>query len=165
MARRSGIVVSRRGKKRLDLSEVQEEIIGLLDDWGNVLIGYHERVTSTWEHKPRFEFDVIRQRPGQGGTYGLLGVAVSTDDDIYHYLNEGTGVRYATMTKDFQPKTKFRTLDSGVGKGSLAYVSTKDARAGIQARMWDDEIAKLVEKRFKQELSAAFKRGARKAKG
>ena len=56
------------------------------------------------------------------------------------WLDEGTEVRYATMTHDFQAKTSHRELVSGVGRGGLYFVNKRWPKPGIDAREFDPEI-------------------------
>jgi len=93
---------------------------------------------STWAHKPVFEREL--EHKGGGNSYDIIGT-VSTEDEVYGYLNNGTSVRWATMTKGFQAKTKVGRIKAGTGSGGLAYVSKKVKRPGIKARKWDELIA------------------------
>jgi hypothetical protein len=63
---------------------------------------------------------------------------VGTDDIVFHYLNEGTSVRKATMTSDFTPKTQPGRLLSRGGSGGKSFVSNdpRHWHPGIQPREW-----------------------------
>jgi len=100
----------------------------------------HE-LTSTWNHYPGFTYKT--ERNGDE-----LRVTVSTDDEIFYYLDQGTSVRYATMTDDFEPKTSVGSLKSSRGAGGLAYVSTKNPHEGIAARNFFGTLADEREKPF-----------------
>lgn len=91
------------------------------------------RTTATWNHKPEFHIEVVNTQLG-------FEVSVWTDDRIYHYLDEGTNVRYAKMTDDFEPKTTPGFIGSVPGKGGLAYVDPNHPRPGIVAREFTDTI-------------------------
>jgi hypothetical protein len=67
-------------------------------------------------------------------------VSVSTDDKVFWWLNDGTQVRYATMTNPFEAKTKVGWLGSQVGVGGKLFVSKKHPRPGIEARKWDEAL-------------------------
>ena len=72
---------------------------------------------STWDHKPPFDKE-IETVGGWGGMIRVTGT-VSTEDDVYRYLNDGTSVRYATMTPNFKAKTKPGRISAGAGAGGL----------------------------------------------
>ena len=105
----------------------------------------------TWDHKPVFEKEIETV----GGWSSLVKVigTVSTTDDVYGYINNGTSVRYATMTPNFKAKTKPGRLSAGAGAGGVSYVLRSRPRPGIQARKFDETIAKLRQK----DLELAFK--------
>ena len=87
-----------------------------------------EATTRTWQHRPEFIIDPT----GQRGVY--------TGDPIYRFITRGTSIRYATMTPNFQPKSRRRVIGSSPGAGGLAYVSRRIPRPGIQAREWEEAI-------------------------
>lgn len=110
-----------------------------------------ERVTKTWsaDTKPTF---VIRYGVRGDGYY----LEVSTDSDIFRWLNFGTSVRYATMTPDFSPKTSVRVIGSKRGKGRLAFVNKNKPKEGIEAREWIDEVADRREDRYHANMEKVF---------
>ncbi len=71
---------------------------------------------------------------------------ISTGDPVYGWLNNGTAVRYATMTNPFSAKTEVGVIGSRAGVGGLAFVSRHHPRPGIIAREFDKAIAE----RFQQ---------------
>lgn len=90
-------------------------------------------IVATWNHE--VVFDVQYEEIG-----GAMIYTISTDDEVFFYLDRGTSVRYATMTPDFLPKSKVRKLSSWPGQGGKKYVDRKRPRPGIQAREWMDEL-------------------------
>jgi len=90
---------------------------------------YH-RVTRTWQHQPQFVIGQIRR-----GQY-----TVTTDDPVFHYLEKGTRVRRALMSRDWVSKTKPRVVGSFAGRGRVLFISRKLNRPGIQARGWSKII-------------------------
>jgi len=107
-----------------------------------------QAVTRTWEHDVDFTYDIR--------TYGdTFSVIVTTKDEIFWYLNNGTDERYAVMSQDFEPKTHVRTIGSQIGRGGrVGFVETP--LPGIEAREWIDEIAKRREKDFQKKMSRTF---------
>ncbi len=92
--------------------------------------------TETWEeHHPVFEIISVPSKR-----------TIQTNDDIYRFLNDGTAIRYATMTNPFAPKTEPGVIGSQAGVGRLNYISRARPRPGIIAREFDKAIAE----RFQQ---------------
>lgn len=65
-------------------------------------------------------------------------------DPIYTYINDGTPVRRALLSKDWKSKTKVRTIQSGPGSGKVLMVSKKFNFKGIQARQFDQTIQERI---------------------
>lgn len=86
-------------------------------------------LVSTWNHSVTFSVNEIPRTSRSSVTINL-----STKDPVFRYLDEGTNVRYATMTPDFIPKTKVGSLFSSEGRGGKWYVTRKVEREGILAR-------------------------------
>jgi hypothetical protein len=91
-------------------------------------------------------------------------ILVGTEDKIYKFVDEGTSIRYATMTPDFEPKTVKRVIGSGRGRGGLMYVDTRRPRPGIEAREFSKTIEEKHQPRFKRQMEKAM-RQARKVSG
>lgn len=101
--------------------------------------------TQTWNHKPAFN---IRSTPGQR--------IVSTDDRIYGFVSNGTRVRRALMSPDFQPKTRNRYIGSNQGRGRVLVVRRTINRPGIQAREFDSAIAEKWDREFGRQMQRAI---------
>lgn len=108
-------------------------------------INMYRKTTRTWSSQPSW----TAKRTRNGWT-----IYVSTK--IFKYLDEGTAVRYATMTKDFKPKTRTGVFYSYAGAGKVAYVSKAVPRPGIRARDWtpkvDEEVGKIVRRIYRERL-------------
>lgn len=99
--------------------------------------------TRTWNNvKPRFRI-----------TKRGLNRVVSTDNDIYRYLDEGTRVRYVFMTPGFRPKSRAGFIGSGMGRGGFGGFSRKPL-PGIKPR----EFAKTIADKWKRELPRTVQR-------
>jgi len=90
--------------------------------------------TRTWRHAVKFD---ITLRPE---TTQIVG-GCFTQDEVYFYLDGGTRVRYATMTPDFQAKTRPWWIGSGPGRGGVRYINRRRPRPGIKARHFADAVA------------------------
>jgi hypothetical protein len=77
------------------------------------------------------------------------------------WLEEGTKVRYATMTPDFKPKTQRGVLGSTRGRGGKAFVDKRKPKPGIEAREWTEQIIK--EKRLPQVMKERAQKALEKA--
>lgn len=111
--------------------------------------------TRTWSTPVVFKTEVT-VGGARGGGKGRSGVAieVTTDDMRYKFVDLGTKVRYATMSPDFQAKTKVNSLTARRGRGGLLFISKKRPRPGIKAR----GFTKLVQKKWEPAFKAAMER-------
>ena len=83
----------------------------------------------TWKHKSSIRFEKRMRLSSSSIT-----VSISTDDAVFNFVEGGTEVRYATMTKDFRPKTHPGSLNSGKGRGGVNYIDKRIPRPGVEAR-------------------------------
>lgn len=104
-----------------------------------------EQTVETWEEKPDFVIE------GDN----LEGRSVYTTDRIYGFVNNGTNVRYATMTPDFRAKTTPKVIGSRSGSGGVHYINKRVPRPGIEARRFDEIIAKKWEAEYPTILQKA----------
>ena len=131
-----------------DISALQVELKNILKEVIDEAEGHYDAVTETWDHNP----DIEREQGMSGKDYYDQ---VGSDDDPMLWLDDGTSVRFAVMTKDFEAKTFVRELRSGPGAGGVAFVG-KEPQPGIEARNWTDEIAKLVQPKLEVAADAAI---------
>lgn len=109
----------------------------------------YEKTVATWKVKPQFE--MLTQRSSS-----VASVLVGTDNRIYAYVNNGTSVRYATMSYDFDAKSKVRVLGSFPGRGGRAYVNRHQPRRGIAGREWSFVIQRKYERDFRDAMEIAM---------
>ena len=76
------------------------------------------------------------------------------------WLDAGTKVRYAVMTKNFVPKTRTSQLNSWAGRGGMLFVSKKHPMPGIKARKFTKALRERWEKptMFRARMAAAVKK-------
>jgi hypothetical protein len=79
----------------------------------------------------------------------------------WRWLDLGTKVRYAVMSKPFVPKTRKGQLNSWVGKGKMLFVSKKHPMPGIKARRFTLALRKKWEGPFKQHIQTAVAKGVK----
>lgn len=129
-----------------------------------------EKVIRTWKgDKPRIQTEaqvVYSNTPPYAIKHdGFSASAWPRNDNSKGYwkwvwLDKGTKVRYAHMTKGFIPKTRGGQLRSWVGKGGLAYINKKRPLPGIKARKFTLALRKKWEAPFKAHIKKAVEKGA-----
>lgn len=81
----------------------------------------------------------------------LIRVIGPSDDKsgrIWVFLDQGTDIRYAVMTEDFEAKTSPNTLVTTIGVGGLSHFDFDNPRPGIEPRLWTELIAKVEGQKF-----------------
>jgi len=98
---------------------------------------------------------------------GIIVMTVSISSgrgaDKWFWLDRGTKVRYATMSRNFRAKTQVGNLSSGAGRGGLIFVNKKKPRPGIKARGWTVLIVRTWTPRFKRLMGTAMSAAAKKS--
>lgn len=110
------------------------------------------KTSKTWKgERPKFGYEARKTSTG----YRLV-VHPKDEESMgakkFMWLDRGTKVRYAVMTKNFKAKTQVRVLDSFPGEGGMAFVNTKIKRPGIKARKWTPEMKKKWRPKMQVEL-------------
>ncbi len=104
-----------------------------------------DTTTATWSDRPDFR---IESHTGER--------TISTDDEVYGYINRGTAVRHALMEPGFRPKSRRRYIGANKGQGGVVIVSKKIVRPGIEAREFDEAIAVKWHDEFPAQLQRAI---------
>lgn len=139
-----------------------------------------EATTKTWSHKPRFVKEVdVKTSPVQ--------VLVGTDDEIYRYLDEGTGLygpkrrKYPIFAGIYTGKSKAKALrfqwggpgsyraktrpgfigSTGGGPSGPMVAFPYVMHPGIKPRQFDVTIQKKWTPRFKRLMERAMSNGAK----
>lgn len=105
----------------------------------------------TWDRKPLMHKEV---KIGSREAYA----EVSTDDKKMLWLDDGTRIRHALMSRNWVSKTKPNRLKSGIGRGRKVRVSRQIQRPGIEPRNWSKIIAGIRERQFQRNVNGAIKR-------
>ncbi len=126
-----------RGKLSAVLLNAQKRILKRLDEY-----------VATWDHKPFFE-----SKKGVKYASGDISVGISTDDQIFWWLEEGTDVRYRVMSSNplYQPKTSPGRINSKSGAGYPDYFDPM-GRLGIEPREIRKTITALEEFQFRNDV-------------
>lgn len=106
--------------------------------------------TQTWRNRPTF---TIEEQPGQR--------TISTDDDVYRYVNDGTPAHPIAPKNgkalafrwggkgSYSPKTAPRVIGSSGGGASGGIVKLKSVQhPGTEARNFDEVIAEKWEEKL-----------------
>jgi hypothetical protein len=136
----------------LSSNQMRGQILAHMQRVEKAALDDFNKTTETWRHSVTFEHSV-------GYSGGNAVISIKTSDEAWFYLDEGTSVRYATMTTDFVNKTVPHWIGSQTGGGHRAYVSRKYPRPGIVARKWSDDIFDKYFDILQLALDQAIQRG------
>jgi len=158
--------------KSLDSEAMRAVLMARLDRIGKQIKKDFEDTTKHWKHKPVFE--ILSDLSGPGPF-----VFVSTDDEIYRYVNEGTkpheiwagaytgksNKRVLAFPSAFTPKTKAKSLVTSAGhRGKVDTFVPMVHHPGTEAREFDRLIEEKRAKWYKRQMEEAMKE-ARKVSG
>lgn len=141
--------------QRIRIDAVRLELLNELRRQGRAIREQYERTTRTWRNKPKFEMLISLAK-------GEASVIVGTDDRIYKFIDEGTRVRRAIMSRDWVSKTTPRVISSVPGRGHVVFISKSVNRPGIEAREFSKIIEKRTKKTFHRAMIDAVQRGVTK---
>ena len=174
-------------KQLFKVDEIRLELLNALRSEGRQIKKDFQKSTRTWKHKPVFETKVSLRRTTATGF-----VEVKTDDEIYGYVNHGTGIwsgrgKYPIRPKvrrrgprgrfrraagslafpsKFGPKTRPGKINAGSGSRGGPMVFTKQVmHPGIRPRKFDQAIVNRINKtrRFQNRIDKAIARGLAKS--
>ena len=127
-----------------------------------------EKITQTWKgDKPKIQTEVKLAKPDFHGSFTVSAWPRADNSQGYWkyvWLDKGTKVRYAHMTKGFIPKTRYHQLNSWGGKGGMAFVNSKNPklkRPGIKARQFTATLRKRWDSPFTEHIKTAVKEAAK----
>lgn len=142
-------------------SAITEELVAGANEIGKDVIKGFNDIVKTWNHKPIFVVKV-QSTPRQ------IKLEATTDDAVFNYLDRGTSVRHAVMSRDFQPKTQpasggVTRLSSGRGRGRMVHVSRRINRPGIKARGFTKAILESTQRDLVSRMEKHLALGVRKS--
>lgn len=166
----------RRRIQRMD-NQFRREALGVLSEYGNVRLNTFNAVVSDWDHKPRFNLNLVNK----DDVIGFKVEATGQHANIWDYVNEGTGMaggfrstRYPIRPKRPGGRLKFRTgyrartapnAQFGVGDGSRTgdFVTTDLVlHPGIEPRDFTKKADEVQTEPFRQDIHNAFRRAVRR---
>jgi hypothetical protein len=129
---------------------------------GDQHIKQRERVIASWAGEiPSWSRQVDREGSARMYLFVFMG-GHSFGQQKWKWLDQGTSVRYATMSRDFVAKTRVRIIASRPGRGHLHYVDRAIPRPGIEARQFDNEISRRLNPRLEKRLQGALDRAMKR---
>jgi len=149
-----------RPKKRIDPNVQQiyySVMYAALRDFANKVIDDYYKIKRTWTNRPRHE-SILECDPSHPAVSVYFGAA--GDDDAvkeWNFVNEGTRVRRAVMSKDWVSKSGVKHIGSKRGKGHVVFISKDISLPGIEARKFDEAISERWSPRWKNIVLKAMK--------
>ena len=139
-------------------SVFREELVKAAEEIRKDALADFKKTTANWQDKPKFSSKILT-----GASAGGIQIQIATDDAVYRFIDEGTKVRYATMSKDWKSKTIPDVVGTFPGKGKKLFVNKKRPRPGIKARKFTKHIAKTTQKELARVTKNALARAARRS--
>lgn len=132
--------------KKMNIKVFEEGIFEALKQEGKEEVPLFGETTATWRNAPGFGTEVSSTSSKAQAITGPIGSELQVNKWLW--LNSGTRVRHALMSRDWRSKTTSGVLRSGGGGGKVVRVSKRIRRPGIKAREWTILIAKNRQKPF-----------------
>ena len=137
------------------------------------VLSHFKDIVQNWEHKPKFIAKTVVRK----GEIALIARAAGKNAKIWHYVSRGTrphdisakpGKRLAFMWGghgSYQPKTSPGPYWGGPGtvRGGTLHRPQTVRHPGTEPRLFEEEVARVEGPRFQGRVSAAIRRGKRKA--
>jgi len=169
----SAVVIKAIKPKRFNDKAMRERLRYWGNKVGNEMKKDFEATTATWDHPVKFE----TKTSGGKGLGGQV-TEVWTTDDIYRYVDQGTGQaaghggKYPITPKKkggmlafpsmFSPKTKPKVIGSSAGSsGPVDTFRQIVMHPGIKPREFSKTIEIKWTPKFKREMEAAMKDAAK----
>ncbi len=147
-------------KLRIDAFRL-ESLTGLHDMEGQVKKDFKKTI-ETWQgDKPKFDSAISLKQPGPTLIVDASG-GPEKGVKKWNWLNKGTPVRRALMSKDWKSKTRPGLIGSGAGRGRMLFVSRKLKRPGIKARGWTAALEKKWAPKFRKRMEEAMRIATKK---
>ncbi len=147
--------------KKLKVEAIRKEIMQELQKEGKEQQKQLKKTTATWKgDKPKFESIVDIDAEGAGVLTGPSGSTMGIKK--WNWLDQGTNVRRALMSRNWKSKTRPNYFGSGAGRGRVVFISKRINRPGIKARNWSGLLTKRRRKPFTNRMIKAMRRGAQR---
>lgn len=149
-----------RPKKKLspEVQKIYYDVMrSALREFANKVIDDYYKIKRTWTNRPRHE-SIIECDVTHKDVAVMFG-ATGDDQAVkeWNFVNEGTKVRHAVMSKDWKSKSSVKHIGASKGKGHVVFVSKDIKLPGIEARKFDEAIADKWNPRWKNIVIKAMK--------
>jgi hypothetical protein len=154
-------VIKKIKAPRLQIDAVRLELLNVMRAEGKIEQRELNKTTASWQgDKPQFETLISLQ----GGAASALTGPVGNEQGIkkWGWLDQGTRVRYATMSGNWRSKTRQRWFGSGRGRGRVLFVNRKRPRPGIAARGWSEALTLTRKNAFRKSVMAGLQRASQR---
>jgi len=154
--------------QRLKVDAIRLELLNALRSEAAAIKKEYRKTVQSWDDPPSFD-DAISL--AKGDAVALVGPTGSQQQvNKFLWLDKGTRIRWALMSRNWRSKTRPGQLNSGPGSGRVIIAGRRamqsrniQPRPGIEARNWTDIIAQRRRRPFQRAMVKAIQRGARKA--
>jgi len=145
-------------KTTMKVDAIRLEVLNALHAEAAVHRRELNKTTATWEgDKPTFQSIISTEGGNLQAITGPAGEGKGAQKWVW--LNDGTKVRYATMSSDWQSKTKPKWFGSGGGRGRMLFVRKDRPRPGIKARGWSEALSLTRQNAFRKAIFDAINKG------
>jgi hypothetical protein len=151
-----------KGPPKFDLKSITKDLRVAMEKEGKEHRRLLKKTTKSWKgEKPDFETTVSISPPV------LKSDTVPTGPEHgvskWWWLERGTSIRWAVMSRGWRSKTRRAILSSGKGRGRVVIAGKRAMRKrgiaprpGIKARNWRAEVVRLRFRKYKGELKRVF---------
>lgn len=151
---------------KMKIEAIRQEMLRELEKQGKETEREFNKTVASWNgDKPKFESLVNLTGNSAELLTGPTGNKKALDK--FKWLDEGTRIRWAVMSKGWQSKTRRRFVGSGGGRGRVVIMGRRAMqkrhiapRPGIEAREWTPTIQARRKPKFISAMLAATRRGA-----
>lgn len=153
---------------RLKDDQMRLALLNGMRKFGTKVKAEYEKTTSTWQHKPKFDYLVSLEGDGPTLVAGVSGGGEAAD--IYRYVNEGTrphvilpkGDKPLAFQSQYTAKSTPGLISAKQGGSSGEVVYARGVlHPGTEPRNFDEAIAKQMQPRFKDAMEEAMKDAAK----
>lgn len=148
----------------IKVAQVRGSILAALNAEKVYALSLLNQTIATWNEPPTMKAEISYR----GGDVAMV---AGPSGDLFlakkwMWLDQGTRVRFAQLSKDWVSKTSPGSLRSGAGAGMvLARGHKAGAHRGIEARHWSELINKMIKKGFQRRIQEAVTRGMLLSRG
>ena len=157
-------IIPKKFMASLDPAKLKKELYDALDHTGNIINDDFDKTVRTWKKAAKFK------KKGPEQYRSGLAVTISTDDEIYFYIDEGTKAHIIKPRRakrlgfrsGYKAKTRVGVVGSRAGGASGPFVTAKQVmHPGFPARKFAKTIAKRRQKNLVNLTKLAFNRSFR----